>query len=161
MIALFMTQGIAGALAQVPGGGIPSGSARGMIHQSQSLDDSKCAQAKPGSSTADRVNLELETSRTALELRSEQAPAWARFEESSKKALRDIARGLGPHDVVLSEMLGPQEIDQALDEPRNRLTALEEVADAAKQLYQVLSADQRKVADARLPKIVRLLASSP
>jgi len=146
------------AAAQTPGGGF-GGSGRGGMHQSSSSDDAKCPTAKATSSTIDRVNLELEASRAALGLSSEQEPAWSRFEASTKKLLRDLVRGTDAGEISISQMFAPQLIDQALDRPRDHLTALEDVGDSAKQLYQVLSPEQKKIADARLPKVVRLLAS--
>jgi len=42
---------------------------------------------------------------------------------------------------------------------RNRLAAMEDIADAASQLYAVLSPEQRKVADDLLPTTVPALYS--
>ncbi len=150
------------AFAQSPGGGFPgTGGNRSPMRQNLPSDDTKCPAAKLGPSLADRFNVELDASRVALELKAEQMSAWGRFESSSKKALRDLTRGEQPHTVSLSEMLAPQLIDQALDDPRDRLTALEDVGDSAKALYQDLTPDQRRIADSRLPKLVRLLAGGP
>ena len=53
--------------------------------------------------------------------------------------------------------------DKAVDAARNRLTALEDIAQAAKALYAGLSADQQRVADPRLANImsIPLTASVP
>ena len=47
-----------------------------------------------------------------------------------------------------------------MDAARNRLAALEEIADSAKALYAGLSPEQKKVADARLPSLIGLAATS-
>jgi hypothetical protein len=47
-------------------------------------------------------------------------------------------------------------IDRSVDAARNRLAALEDIADAAKTLYTLLTPDQLAVADPRLAALVPL-----
>jgi hypothetical protein len=56
-----------------------------------------------------------------------------------------------------------QRVDLAVDAARNRLTALEDIAQAARALYAGLSAEQQRVADPRLANImsIPLTASVP
>lgn len=46
------------------------------------------------------------------------------------------------------------QIDRTVDLARNRLTALEDIASAAKTLYGALTAEQKKIADSRLASLI-------
>lgn len=68
---------------------------------------------------------------------------------------REQARG-APTAGSLSSL---QQIDHAVDIARNRLTALEDIAAAARTLYGALTAQQKAIVDPRLANIVSSLAS--
>jgi hypothetical protein len=52
-----------------------------------------------------------------------------------------------------------QQIDRKVDTVRNRLTAMEDLLDAAKKLYAALSDGQKEMADRMLPGTVPALYS--
>jgi hypothetical protein len=66
--------------------------------------------------------------------------------------LRGIAHPLEHEDAL-------HQIDRRVDIVRNRLAAMEDIADAARLLYSMLSADQRKMADELMPTTVPALYS--
>jgi len=49
-----------------------------------------------------------------------------------------------------------QRLDRTVDLARNRLTAVEDIALAAKSLYAMLTEEQQKIADPRLANIISL-----
>jgi hypothetical protein len=59
----------------------------------------------------------------------------------------DIKRGAR---VSASESSAPKRFDSLADSARNRLTAVEDIADAGKALYAVLTPEQKVIADRRL-----------
>ena len=62
--------------------------------------------------------------------------------------------------TVATEATAPQRLDAIADSARNRLTAVEDVVDAGKALYAMLSAEQRVVADRRLALPLATLAGT-
>ncbi len=94
-----------------------------------------------------------------LKLTDAQEPAW----ESYVAKLRALA-----NDVAMESRSRPQvglvqRIDRIVDSARNRLTALEDIAQSAKSLYAGLTPEQQKMADPRLANIIAmpLAARSP
>jgi hypothetical protein len=56
------------------------------------------------------------------------------------------------------EMAAPKRLDQLADVARDRLTAIEDIVDAGKNLYAVLTPAQKSVADRRMAAPVMALA---
>ncbi|MEO6564404.1 MAG: Spy/CpxP family protein refolding chaperone [Casimicrobiaceae bacterium] len=54
----------------------------------------------------------------------------------------------------------PQRLDALADGARNRLTAVEDIVDAVKALYALLTPEQRNVADRRLALPLAALTTS-
>ena len=54
-----------------------------------------------------------------------------------------------------------QQIDRQVDAARNRLTALEDIAQSAKALYASLSPEQRPAADPRLANLMTIPVAQP
>ncbi len=160
---------VVAAHAQMPGGGSSGGSGgpgaypgAGKGSKGPSLQEmaSKCPPQTGPRAVIDKVNQEIEAVKDALQLTSAQLPLWAKFEDRVRKVTSDMNRALQPRAVTLSQMHALQIIDQALDEPRNHLTGLEDVADSAKPLYQALSPEQQRIADNLIGDLVRQLANS-
>jgi hypothetical protein len=152
-----------GAWAQAPGGGPPGGppgGGRGGGRPELPPGGTGCPPIEEGPTFAQRVGTELRGAKDALRLSNSQLPEWAIFEERSQRVLQDVLKSQGPKQISRAVTSAPQRIDLALDYPRNRLTALEEVSDSAKRLYESLSTEQRAVADGRLPAVVLLLATA-
>jgi hypothetical protein len=92
-----------------------------------------------------------------LLLRPPQSVAWNRFRDSVQRLLDDRRRAVR---TVATEATAPQRLDAIADSARNRLTAVEDVVDAGKALYAMLSAEQRIVADRRLALPLATLAGT-
>ena len=60
------------------------------------------------------------------------------------------------------ELASPQQFGQMIDLARNRLTAVEDIAEAGTRLFESLSAEQKPIANRRLAALVTpLLAEGP
>lgn len=103
-----------------------------------------------------RFATRLDELHRALNLGPDQSAVWDRFDAEAEKVRGDIERPHGRAASVL-EAHAPQLIEQALDGPRDAVTALEDVEAAAKNLYQALSPTQKEVADRELTGFMRFL----
>ena len=92
-----------------------------------------------------------------LKLTPAQQPAWQSYADKVQALASDFARERrraqagAPAGAQLNAL---QQIDRTLDTARNRLTGLEEIAAAAKALYESLTPEQKSVADSKLAKII-------
>ena len=95
-----------------------------------------------------------------LKLTDAQEPAWESYVEKLRALARDVARESRSRPAQLDLL---QRIDRIVDSARNRLTALEDIAQSAKSLYAGLTPEQQKTADPRLANIIAmpLAARSP
>jgi LTXXQ motif family protein len=94
----------------------------------------------------DQVRLQLTNVRSALKLTPEQAAVWQAYENKVVSLLEDVARGV-------SQPQGGnalKQLDLRIDVVRNRLTAMEDIAEAAGKLYASLSDEQKAMADRTL-----------
>ncbi len=92
-----------------------------------------------------------------LRLQPQQGAAWSRFRESVQRLQDDRRRTAR---ATPAEARAPQRLDAIADGARNRLAAVEDVVDAAKALYALLSPEQRSVADRRLALPLSTLAGT-
>lgn len=106
-------------------------------------DEEKVAQQN----LAEVVALRMSQLEEDLRLQPQQAPAWSKYRDSVQRLLDDRRRFVR---TMAAESTAPKRLDALADGARNRLTAVEDVVDAGKALYAVLTADQRVVADRRL-----------
>ena len=101
-----------------------------------------------------RVNM-LET--TAHELHEDlkltplQEPLWDTYLEKVRLLGNDIARERVQQPSGRSV---PQQVDRIVDTARNRLAALEDIAQAAKGLYAKLTPEQQPTANPRLANLI-------
>jgi len=91
-----------------------------------------------------------------LKLQPAQQAAWDSFAARAQALMLDQLRGVAPYPEHED---APHQINRRVDVVRNRLAAMEDVADAASQLYSVLTEEQRKRADELLPTAVPSLYS--
>jgi hypothetical protein len=91
-----------------------------------------------------------------LKLEVGQQAAWDAFAVRVQALMQDQLRGL-PSSPEHED--APHRINRRVDVVRNRLAAMEDIADAASQLYALLTAEQRKLADELLPTTVPALYS--
>jgi len=76
--------------------------------------------------------------------------------------MSDVARERArnqPGVSAAAPQTAPQQLDKLVMSAQNRATAMEEVAGAAKNLYAMLSPEQRSVADGRLANVTSLAAA--
>jgi len=85
-----------------------------------------------------------------LKLTPEQELAWGNYVDRIRALSDDVVR-----ERKQTAQLGVvQRIDHAVDIARDRLTAVEDIALAAKALYAKLTPEQRETADPRLANII-------
>jgi hypothetical protein len=82
-------------------------------------------------------------------------PVWQFYSDKVRALAGDIARERGRgRSAGQASLL--QRIDLAVDAARDRVTALEDIAQAAKALYAGLSAEQQRMSDPRLANILSI-----
>jgi len=146
-------------LAQSPGG--PGGSRSGTGGTGAGSANRSVMKAPDALLAATRndvastVRFRLELLQEDLALAPAQRAAWTAYSERVLKLLDDVVRARSA--TRLDERPAPQQLDQLADTARDRLTAIEDIADAGKALYAVLNAEQRALADARLVLVARPL----
>ena len=87
-----------------------------------------------------------------LKLSAAQEPSWLAYVDKLRALEGDIAR-----ERRQSAQMGVlQRIDRAVDVARDRLTAVEDIALAAKALYARLTPEQQEIADPRLANIITM-----
>lgn len=92
-----------------------------------------------------------------LHLAPNQQIFWDDYQEKIGALVTDMAR----HDLhIRATDSAIANIDAKVDVVRNRLAAMEDIADAARKLYQVLDEEQRRNADHLLPATVPTLYSA-
>lgn len=92
-----------------------------------------------------------------LKLTPEQEPLWQSYADKLRALAGDMARESGRRflrDGAPASL--PQQLDRQVDAARNRLTALEDIAQAAKALYARLSPEQQPAADPRLANLMAM-----
>ena len=129
----------------------------------RSLDYQLKNAPKPGeakmvnASLPELVNLRLSQLEEDLDLTAQQLPAWKTYKDRVQSMLDDARRGAR---VSASETNAPKRLDAIADLARNRLTAVEDIVDAGKALYAVLSPKQKDIADRRLALPLQTLTGS-
>jgi conjugal transfer/entry exclusion protein len=82
-----------------------------------------------------------------LNITQAQLPQWNAYRSRVQGMIDDLKRGAR---VSASEASAPKRLDSLADTARNRLAAIEDIVDAGKALYAVLSPAQKEIADRRL-----------
>src|SRR5260221_220160 len=123
-------------------------------------DDRRSRQSPGGESSevtrlsaSDLIRMNLTNTRMTLKLSPEQDIAWRPYEAKVLDLLSDLSRGFnapGGEDAI-------RQIDRRVDLARNRLTAMEDLSDAARKFYATLSKEQKAVADQMIPGTVPAL----
>jgi hypothetical protein len=88
-----------------------------------------------------------------LKLTPAQQPAWQSYADKLQAMASDLARDRN-RTRAGAQLNALEQFDRTLDAARNRLTALEDIAAAAKVLYENLAPDQKSIADSRLAAII-------
>ncbi len=106
-------------------------------------------------SVSEQMRMQLNSVRAALRLTPAQNPLWQTYEDRVTDLLSDLSRSANPpagENAI-------RQIDRKVDTVRNRLAAMEDLADAAKKLYAGLSREQMEMADRMLAGTVPALYS--
>ncbi len=115
-------------------------------------------QEKPQNSV-DQLALILAELQEDLRLTADQQAAWDAYARNVEALASDLARERGRTKEVM-QMQVLQRLDHAVDVARDRLTAVEDIAAAAKKLYAGLTLEQRSVANPRLATAIAAAADS-
>jgi len=120
----------------------------------------KSAGGAEGEPRVNMFEVTVEELRQDLKLTAEQEPVWQSYVDKLRALAGDVTRERSNRPAAGSVT---QQIDRIVDAARNRLTALEEVADSAKALYAKLTPEQQPAADPRLANLMAmpLAASEP
>jgi hypothetical protein len=92
-----------------------------------------------------------------LKLAPEQQPLFDAYAETLRGLANDVARERQPQSAartVSATLI--ERIERNVDALRNRLAAMEDIAQAATALYARLNPDQQRVADPRLATLMRV-----
>jgi hypothetical protein len=122
------------------------------------VDRSAKVQEKPQNSI-DQLALILAQLQEDLKLTAGQQAAWDAYVRNLEALASDVARERGRTKEVM-QMKVLQRLDHAVDVARNRLTAVEDIAAAAKKLYAGLTPEQQSTADPRLATAIAAAADS-
>jgi hypothetical protein len=122
------------------------------------VDRSAKVQEKPENSV-DQLALILAELREDLKLTADQQAAWDAYARNVEALASDVARERDRTKEVMQKKV-LQRLDHAVDVARNRLTAVEDIAAAAKKLYAGLTPEQQSMADPRLATAIAAAAAS-
>lgn len=148
--AQFGDRGMGGGRGGPPGGddgGVNGGNDRGGVRRTVSAS---------GPSIVDQIQSLLQEVADDLKLTPRQLVLWERYQEKVGALMADQMR----LDFSSARRLTAlQQIDARVATVRNRLAAMEDVAEAARTLYDALDPEQKKIADLRLAATVPPLYS--
>ena len=113
-------------------------------------DDQKKGGEEP---RVNQIEVTLHEFHEDLKLTDAQEPAWEIYVAKLRALANDVARESRSRPAQLDLV---QRIDRIVDSARNRLTALEDIAQSAKSLYAGLTPEQQKMADPRLANIIAM-----
>lgn len=144
------------------GGGFPGGGMRGGSRGGQGGPGKaqRTEKEQPVAKVQDRsapVFSLLKSFQDDLQLTPEQQSVWQSYADKIMALADDISRERGKGEGI-AQMKALQRIDHTVDVARNRLTALEDIGDAAKKLFGRLTPQQQAIADPRLATIVQEVA---
>lgn len=94
------------------------------------------------------VNERLDQLPAELQLDATGMALFAQYERRMRKLMSDVVRKASTAKAVPAFAI--KRLEEQMDDARNRLTAWEDVTEAAQKLYEALSPAQREVADKRL-----------
>ena len=108
------------------------------------------------SMVVDNLQAQLQKTAEALKLTPTQAILWDAYQERVGALMADQMK-LQPYRAARQNAM--QQIGQKVETVRNRLTAMEEIQEAAGKLYASLDEKQKAIADQPLPQTVPALYS--
>jgi len=140
------------AAAQYPGGGGTAGGRAGKgSARGPAGDERDPTQTAALAGVAEQARYQLREFEEDLKLAPAQRPAWAAYSDKVLKLADDVSRTRNA--VRFPKGPAPEQLDFIAETLRNRLTAIEDIVDAGKSFYAVLTPDQKAIADGRLARI--------
>ncbi|HSD55268.1 MAG TPA: Spy/CpxP family protein refolding chaperone [Burkholderiales bacterium] len=106
-----------------------------------------------GQERVNQLEVTLNEFHEDLKLTPAQEPAWESYADKVRALAGDVAKEQAQRGAA-STLSVLQRIERTTDIARNRFTALEDIAQAAKALYSSLTPEQQAVSDPRLATIV-------
>ncbi len=149
------------AAAATPAAGQFGGRRRGGMGGADRGDKSGEKGDKSGEAGEPRVNtfeLTAHELHEDLKLTPLQEPLWQSYLDKVRALANDIVR---ERTQLPSGRSVTQKIDRVVDVARNHLTALEDIAQAAKELYAKLTPEQQPAADPRLANLMAMPLAQP
>lgn len=140
----------------IPGGGGPGGGMRGGGRDG-AADSTRNQRPAVQQNVPGQTEVIMHELYEDLKLTPAQQPAWQSYADKVQALASDLARERSRAQAgvpVGAQSNALQQIDRTLDTARNRLTGLEDIAAAAKNLYESLTPEQKSVADSRLAKTI-------
>jgi len=122
------------------------------------VDRSAKVQEKPENSV-DQLALILAELQEDLKLTADQQAAWDAYARNVEALASDVARERDRTKEVM-QMKVLQRLDHAVDVARNRFTAVEDIAAAAKKALRGAHSEQQSMADPRLATAIAAAAAS-
>ena len=112
------------------------------------------------SSLGGQVQSNLNRLEDELRINAGQQKAWDAYATRVTRLADDVARArFAMRDLEGAAITAPQLFDRIAESAQNRLTAVEDIIEAGRALYDKLSAEQQKLADRRLALIALSLVS--
>jgi hypothetical protein len=150
------------ARAQAPSGPSRSGPSPLGSHLKPAQRGGAGSAADQPVSLMGQVQLVLDRLEDELRIGAHQQKAWDLYAARVLKFAEDLTRArFSARDMQDGGLSVPQQFDRLAEIASNRLTAVEEIIDAGRAVYETLGPDQRKLADRELviPPL-RLLSGS-
>jgi hypothetical protein len=118
---------------------------------------------RPEAKGAQREKVDLfqataEELRVDLNLSDKQMPLWDAYLNRIEAFKHDLARQQARARAPQLSADAPRALDRLVDVQRDRMTAMEEIADAGRALYKTLSDEQKTIADARLAGLAAVVS---
>lgn len=120
------------------------------------MEDRRGSGSGGSQSVGDQIQTQLRDTAEELKLTPKQVPLWETYQEKVGALMADMLR---IEAYQRPNQTAPQAISAKVNTVRNRLTAMEDIAEAANKLYHTLDDTQKKVADRRLANTVPALYS--
>ena len=138
--------------AQFPGGGGTQGGRAGKGGaRGPGGDEREPSQAAVLAGLAEQARYQLREFEEDLKLAPAQRAAWVAYSDKVQRLADDVFRTRNA--VRFPGGTAPEQLEYVAETLRNRLTAVEDIADAGKALYAVLTPEQKSIADGRLARI--------
>lgn len=150
LVAVLVAAG--SALAQAPAAGVPRGVDTSHVPPPRPRPND----GKPQETIQASVQYRLEILEEDLRIRPEQQKLWLNYKDRVLRLADDAQRT--SRTALAGTMSAPERLDRLSDIARDRLTAIEDIVEAGKQLYAVLTPGQQGVADRRMAVPVTGLA---